>query len=69
MYWLPKMPKIPIGAKFIVASKSYSTKPLFDVISQVFKMIFNLLKVFLETVFFLLTCFKKFWLQKIHPQL
>ena len=26
MYWIPKMHKNPIGARFIVASKSCSTK-------------------------------------------
>ena len=41
IYWLPKMSKAPIGAKFMVASKNCSTKPLSDVISKVFKMIFN----------------------------
>ena len=35
------MPKAPIVVRFIVASKNCSTKPLFDVISKVSKMIFN----------------------------
>ena len=41
MYWLPKMYKTPIGARFIVASKNCSTKPLPYIISKVFKMILN----------------------------
>ena len=28
IYWLPKMDKLPIGARFIAASKNCSTKPL-----------------------------------------
>ena len=41
MYWLPKVYKIPIDARFIVTSKTCSTKPLLDVISKISKMIFN----------------------------
>ena len=37
----PKMHKTPICETFIVASKNCSTKSLHDVISRVFKMIFN----------------------------
>ena len=33
MYWIPKMHKIPIGARFIVASKKCTTKPLSKIIS------------------------------------
>ena len=40
MYWLPKIRKLPIGARFIVASKKYSTKSS-DVIYKVFKITFN----------------------------
>ena len=41
MYWLPKMHKTPVDARFIVASKNYNTKPLSDVISKIFNMIFS----------------------------
>ena len=30
MYWLPKMQKAPIGARFIAALKNCCTKPLLD---------------------------------------
>ena len=39
--WLPKLHKTPIGARFIIASKTCSTKPLPDVISNIFKMLFK----------------------------
>ena len=41
IYWLPKLHKTSIGAKFIIASKNCSTKPLSGVISKIFKMIFK----------------------------
>ena len=54
------MQKAPISARFIVALKSCSTKPLYDVISKVFKMIFNRTEIFDRRSLFY-TCFKKFW--------
>ena len=60
MYWLPKMHKTSIDARFIVASKSCITKPLSEMISKVFKMIFNHVEVFVEKGLFY-TCFRKFW--------
>ena len=60
MYWLTKMHKTPIGARFIVASKNCSTKPLSDVTSKVFKMIFHHVESFPRKSLFY-TCFKKFW--------
>ena len=41
MNWPPKVYKTPIEARFIVASKNCSSKPPSDVISKIFKMIFN----------------------------
>ena len=41
IYWLPKLHKTSIGAKFIIASKNCSTKPLSGVISKIFKMLFK----------------------------
>ena len=53
MYWLPKMHDIPIGARFRVASKNYSTKLLCDLmISKVFKIIFNHVEVFMDKIYF-----------------
>ena len=36
MYWLPKILKTPVGARFIVASYYCSTSPLSDTISKIF---------------------------------
>ena len=63
MYWLLKMHKTPIGAIFIVASKNFSTKPLSDVISKVFKVIFNHDERF-HTKSLFHTYFKKVWFVK-----
>ena len=60
MYWLPKMYKTPIGARFIVASKNCSTKPLPYIISKVFKMVFNHVESFYRKSLFYMS-FKKFW--------
>ena len=54
------MHKTTIGDRFIVASENESTKPLFDVISKVFKMIFDHVESFHRKNLFY-TCFKKFW--------
>ena len=59
MYCLPKMHKIPIGTRIIVASKNWITKPLADVISETFKIIFNLVESLCRKTLFY-TCFKKF---------
>ena len=54
MYWTPKMHKSPIGARFIVASKNCSTKPLTEAVSKIFKLIFRQLILFMRKVFFIL---------------
>ena len=41
MYWIPKCHKKPIGARFIIASSSCSTKPLSKAVSSAFKLIFD----------------------------
>ena len=46
MYWLPKLRKIPIEARFIIAFKNCSTKPLPGVISKVFKCFLIMWKTF-----------------------
>ena len=53
MYWLPKMHKTPIGARFIVASNNCSAKPPSDTISKIFKMIFNTVESFHNKCFFI----------------
>ena len=53
MYWLPKILKTPVGARFIVASYYCSTNPLSDTISKTFTMIFNTAESFYEKVPFI----------------
>ena len=60
MYWLPKMHKTPVGARFIVASYYCSTNPLSDTIPKIFIMVFNTVESFHNKSFFYSGC-KKFW--------
>ena len=60
MYWLPKLHKAPIGARFINASKNCSTKPLSVVISKTFKMLFKNVENFYNISTFYSSC-KNFW--------
>ena len=60
LYWLPKMHKTPIGARFNVASNYCSTKPLSDTTSKLFKMILNTVESFHTQSFFHSGC-EKFW--------
>ena len=53
MYWLPKIHKAPVGARFIVATYYCSTNPLPDTISKNFKMIFNTVESFHNKGFFI----------------
>ena len=46
MYWIPKLHKTPIGARFIIASKSCSIKPISKAVSSVFKLIFKQIELF-----------------------
>ena len=46
MYWMPKMHYSPSRARFIVASSTCSSKPLSQVISKVFKLIFHQVQSF-----------------------
>ena len=41
MYWLSKLHKTPIGARFIIVPENCSTKPLAGVISKLFKKLFK----------------------------
>ena len=60
MYWLPKMHKTPVGARFIGASYYCSTNPLSDTISKIFIMVFNTAESFHNKSLFYSGC-KKFW--------
>ena len=46
MYWIPKLHKTPTGARFIIAAKKCSIKPLSKAISRVFKLIFKQIESF-----------------------
>ena len=62
-HWLLKLHMTPIGTRFVVLLKNCSvslSKPLSDVISNVFKMIFNHVESFQRKILFY-TCFRKFW--------
>ena len=63
MYWIPKMYKTPIGARFIAASKNCCIKPLSDTIAKIFNMIFSTVESFQSKSFIYLGC-KKFWIVK-----
>ena len=52
MYWLAKLYKIPIGARFIIASKN-TTKPLLGIISKICKILFKEAETFLLTAHFI----------------
>ena len=54
------MHKPPFGARFTVASRNGSPKPLSDMIFKVLKMVFNHVEGFHRKRLFY-TCFKKFW--------
>ena len=41
MYWIPKMHKTPVKHRFIVASKTCSTKPISKAVSNAFKLIYR----------------------------
>ena len=67
MYWLPKIYKTLVGARFIVASYYCRTNRLSDTISKNFRMIFKNVESFHKKVFFYFDC-KKFWvLQNSFP--
>lgn len=60
MYWIPKMHKNPVDARFIVASAKCSTKPLSKVVSGVFKLIFMQIRNFHDKSTFY-SKYNKFW--------
>ena len=46
MYWISELHKTPTGARFIIAAKYCSIKPLIKTISKVFKLIFKQIENF-----------------------
>ena len=70
MYWIPKMYKNAIGARFIIASKVRSTKQVSKSVSNVFKL-FKLVSSQIENIHKnakLLSNYNKFWvLQNSDP--
>ena len=61
--------KTPTGARFTVASKNCSTKPLSNVIFKVFKIIFNHVERFHRKKIYLTHAVKCFRPWKIYSQL
>ena len=60
MYWMPKLHKTPIEARFIIASRKCSTKPLSKAVSKVFKLIQSQMENFHEKSKFYKR-YRKFW--------
>ena len=60
MYWMPKMHKNPVDARFIVASTKCKTKPLAKAVSKVFKLIFMQIRNFHHKSTFY-SKYNKFW--------
>ena len=67
MHWLPRMHKTPNGSRFIVASKACCNKQLSNIVSKVFKMIYNHVEVFHNKSHFTLAS-KNSGLYKINSQ-
>ena len=61
IWWIPKMPKNPTGAPFIIASKNICfTKQIFKSISNAFKLIYSQIEnAFKSTKF--LSNYNKYW--------
>ena len=67
MYWIPKMHKNPIGARFIIASKTCSTKKISKAVSNVFKLLYTQIENFHKNAKYLKN-YNKFWvLQNSEP--
>ena len=67
MYWTPKLHKSPVGARFIIASKHCSTKPLSKTVSDVFKFIYKQVESFHTKAKFI-SNYNHFWvLQNADP--
>ena len=67
MYWTPKMHKTPIGARFIIASKSCSTKAISTAVSSIFQLIFRQTENFHKKAKYI-SNYNTFWvLQNVDP--
>ena len=67
MYSIPKLNKSPVGSRFIIAFKNYSTKPLPKAISNLIKLIYSQIEYFHRKSKFLCN-YNKFWvLQNTDP--
>ena len=60
MYWTPKIHKTPTGARFIIASKLASLKPLAEDITSIFKCIYSHLRRYYHVAEFY-SGIKHFW--------
>ena len=60
IYWIPKMHKLPVGKRFIIASKVCSTKQLSKDVSKVFKLLFRQTRNFHDKSHFY-SNYNKFW--------
>ena len=60
MYWTPKMHKTPSGARYIIASKTCSTKKISKSVSNAFKVIMKQIENFHHKNTFY-TQYKKYW--------
>ena len=58
MYWLPKMYKAPIKARFIVASPKSKSKPLAEAITSAFQLFYKQIEVFKCFFKCLFKCFR-----------
>ena len=67
MYWTPKMHKNPSGCRFIIASKTCSTKPISKSVSSAFKLIYKQVETYHANAKFFAN-YNKFWvLQNSDP--
>jgi hypothetical protein len=67
MYWSPKMHKNPSGFRFIIASKTCSTKPISKSVSSAFKLIYKQVESYHANSKFFAN-YNKFWvLQNSDP--
>ena len=51
IYWIPKMHKNPIGARFIAGSRICALKPISKAFSKALKLVLNHMKLYSKTVF------------------
>ena len=66
IYWLPKMHKMPFGAKFIIASKKCINKQLSKHVTSAFKLCYDQIDLYHKNYVILVEP-KPFGLYKITP--